>query len=56
VDVDVVVDMVMVVDADVVAVVHLDAARAGPKEATPDLISTALDDLRPLSVRWDART
>ena len=30
-DVDVDMDMDMVVDADVVAVVHLDAARAGPR-------------------------
>ena len=35
------VDVDLVVDADVVAVVHLDAARAW---ATPDLISTPLDE------------
>ena len=42
--VDVDVDLDVVVDADVVAVVHLDAARVGHSGATPDLISTPLDE------------
>jgi len=44
-DVDLDLDLDLVVDADVVTVVHLDAARAWRRSgATPDLMSTPLDE------------